>query len=228
MNNKILFGNNVGYKITNYLTKKKIIDYLFKNIEIYKLKNNFINSEDDLLTIKNDSYVIFPNIVGDDYLFVCTKINQYYFVVLIEKKTLTNLENINYNSLNIISIRIRLKLDTYKGTIADGRLVNLGGCCAFIINKVYQLYGEDMEKYSINKVHELTEKLINDSYIIDSHMNTILFKLNKIYNLDEIDFLINNKMPNSKFNFSNIEFVSPNESKTYRYFYTNQDIEIKE
>ena len=53
------------------------------------------------------------------------------------------------NFSNIISIRIRLKLDTYKGTIADGRLVNLGGCCAFIINKVYKLYGEDMEKYSI-------------------------------------------------------------------------------
>ena len=55
-------------------------------------------------------------------------------------------------------------------------------------------------------------------------MNTILFKLNKIYNFDEINILINDKIPNSKFKFSNIDFVSPDESKTYRYFYTNQDI----
>ena len=53
MSTKILFGNNVGYKINNYLTKKKIIDYLQKNIDSFSLKNNLILSKDNLTEIHN-------------------------------------------------------------------------------------------------------------------------------------------------------------------------------
>ena len=58
-------------------------------------------------------------------------------------------------------------------------------------------------------------------------MNTILFKLNRIYELNEMDTLINEKIPNSKFKFSSLDFISNDCSKTFRYFYTNQDYDLK-
>lgn len=227
MSSKILFGNSVGYKINNYLTKKKIIDYLQNNVDVFRLENNLILNEDDLLKIKNEEYVIIPNIVGEDYIFIAIKINESYFVVLIEKKTLNDFKNINYNNLNIIYIQIRLKIDTYKGTIFDGRIVNLGGCCAFIINKIYMLNGNNLINKKIDEVYKLAEDFISESYVIDPNMNTILFKLNKIYELSEINMLVNEKIPNSKFEFSSIDFIDCFGNKTFRYYYTNQDYDNK-
>jgi len=228
MSNKILFGNNVGYKINNYLLKKKIINYLDSNVDKFKLTENLILQEDDLLTIKNSSYVAIPNIVGEDYIFVSVKLQDIFYVILIEKKTLKNMENINYNDLNMISIRIRLTSDVYKGTIFDGRIINFGGCSGFIINKIYKLYGKDIQDNSIYETYKDIEKFIEESYIIDSNMNSILFKLNRIYELNELDKLINEKIPNSKFEFSSIDFIAEDLSKTYRYYYTNQDLQLKE
>lgn len=227
MSSKVLFGNSVGYKIDNYLVKKKIIDYIEKSVDIYRFYDNSILIEDDLLKIKNDKYVIIPNIVGDDYIFVAIKINESYFVVLIEKKTLNNFKNINYNNLNIIYIQIRLKKETYKGTIFDGRIINLGGCCAFLISKIHMLNGNYLKDKKIYETHKLAENFISDSYVIDPNMNTILFKLNKIYELNEIDMLINEKMLNSKYKFSSLDFIDTYCDKTYRYYYTNQDYDLK-
>ena len=228
MTDLILFGNNVGYKINNYFVKQKIISYLTKNVDSYKLVNNIIKNEDDLIKIQNDKYSIMPNIVGDDYIFIATKIKENYFLVLIEKKTLSDLNNINYNKLNIIKIKIRFDIKTYNGTIFDGRVVNLGGCITFIINKCYKLYGEDMEKYKIKECHDFLHKFISKSYIIDTNMNTIFFKQNKIFDLNMLEEMININIKNSRFNFSSIDFISPCSSKTYRYYYNNQDIQCKE
>jgi len=228
MSNKIIFGNNVGYKINNYILKKQIIKYLESNIDSFKLCDNTIIEEENLLTIKNDSYVVIPNIVGDDYIFIAVKLQDIFYVILIEKKTLQNMKNINYNELNMISIRIRLSIDVYKGTIFDGRIVNLGGCSAFIINKIYKINGDDMIDNTIYETYKLAENFIDESYIIDSNMNSILFKLNKIYELNELDKLVNEKIPNSKFKFSSIDFIASDVSKTFRHYYTNQDYETKQ
>ena len=138
------------------------------------------------------------------------------------------MQNINYNELNMISIRIRLSSEVYNGTIFDGRIVNLGGCSGFIINKIYKLYGNDTQNNTIYETYQDMEKFIEESYIVDSNMNSILFKLNRIYELDELDKLINEKIPNSKFKFSSIDFIASDLSRTFRYYYSNQDIEIKE
>ena len=54
MSEKILFGNNVGYKITNYVIKKQIIDYLLNNVDQFKLISNNITEENKMLDIKNN------------------------------------------------------------------------------------------------------------------------------------------------------------------------------
>ena len=222
MSNKILFGNNVGYIVNNFLIKKKIINFLLRNVNNFNLNKSYISSEDDLLEIKNNNYKVFPNIVGDEFIFISVKLNNKYFVILVDKKTL-NLEKINYNDLRVISVRIRLKECTYKGTIFDGRIVNVGGCCIFIINNIFMINGKNLENDSFNVKFKLTEDFINESYIIDSNMNTILFKLNKTFDVNDLNFLINDKIENSKFKFSSIDFIKEN-SKVYRYYLNNVDL----
>ena len=219
--NKINFGNNIGYTIDNYINKKNIINYLFENIDIYKLNNYIIKNNDDLLFIHNNNYYLVENIYGDDYIFITKKIKDIYYVVLIEKKTI-NFEHLNYNDLNIISIKIRLKLECYNGCIFDGRIVNLGGCYSFIINKVYKLYGENMVNIKIDDIFKKCEQFINDSYIIDSHMNIINFKLCKLHDINNFKILYEKKK-----NISSFDFINENYQKTYRYYLNNIDNDLK-
>ena len=117
MSNIIRFGNNVGYKTNNRNIKNEIITYLSCSIDSYKLDYNIIESENDLINIKNNESILLPNIVGDDYIFVAKKIRETFFLVFIEKKTL-NLNDLNYNDLNIINAKIRVKKDVYNGKVS--------------------------------------------------------------------------------------------------------------
>ena len=215
MTNAISFGNNIGYKIVDFNTKKKLLDYLFKTVDIYKLNLKRIEDEKDLLNIKNSSYYIYPNIIGKDYIFLKKKIKNIYYAVLIDKDNLNNNVNINYNSVTIIGLKIRMSLKSYKGTILEGRLVNLGGRSVFIINDDYQLYGKDIETFDINK-SQLSE-FINNSVIIDHHMNIIDFKINKIYDISSIDHVVNEKIKNSRHNITSIVFIPNNDNVKYTY-----------
>ena len=116
MSDIIRFGNNVGYKTNNRSIKDEIVSYLSKSVDSYKLDYNIIESENDLINIKNNESLLLPNIVGDDYIFVAKKIREIFFLAFIEKKTL-DLNNLNYNDLNIINAKIRVKKNVYNGTI---------------------------------------------------------------------------------------------------------------
>lgn len=222
MSKKIEIGSNIGYEIIKYDIKSKIFNYFVKNVSKDKINNNLIKTEIDLNNLIDNSYYILPNIVGVDYIFLCKKLNEKYYVVLIEKNSF-DLNNINFNKINIISLKIRLNLKCYDGTIFDGRLVNLGGSNVFIINKVLMLNGDKLNNFDIENIYERTNDFIDNSYIIDSNMNSVLFKLNRLYKLYEFEDLINIRLKNSKYKFSSIDFIKNNFSDSYRLYFSNQD-----
>lgn len=222
MSNKIIVGSSVGYEISKYDVKSKIFNYLINNVKNYKLNNNFIKSKGNLDELLDEEYKILPNIVGEDYIFLCKRLNDKYYVVLIEKNSL-DLDNINFNKINIISLKIRLNCKCYDGTIFDGRLVNLGGVNVYIINKVFMLYGNELDGLSLDDKFDKVNEFIDNSCIIDSNMNSILFKLNRLYNINEFGDLVSNKLVSSKYKFSSLDFVKSDFSKSYRLYFSNQD-----
>ena len=222
MSKKIVIGSNVGYEILKYDIKSKIFNYLVNNVSSNKLYNNLIKNDNNLNEILDNGYSILPNIVGEDYIFICKKLNDKYYVVLIEKNSF-DLNNINFNKINIISLKIRLNLRSYDGTIFEGRLVNLGGSNVFIINKVFMLNGDGLNNLNMDDIYERTNNFIDNSYIIDTNMNSILFKLNRLYELSEFDDLLSNRLVNSKYKFSNIDFIKSDFENTYRLYFSNQD-----
>ena len=224
MSEKIQFGNNVGYRINNYILKKKILEYLLNNIDQFKLKVNKVTEESNLLDIKNNNFLFCPNIVGDDYIFISIKLKDSYHACLIETKTI---DFNNYNKINIISVKIRLKFDAYKGCIFEGRIINLGGCCAFVVSKPHMLYGKMFEGNDLKEDLNHVNKFIKESYIIDSNMNTILFKIAQILDIYELELFISDTMQSSKFKFSSIDFINNDLTRTYRYYFTGQDMDDK-
>ena len=107
------------------------------------------------------------------FTFICKKFKDKYYVCLIEKKTI---DFKNFNKINIISVKIRLKIKSYEGCIFDGRIVNLGGCCAYLITKPFMVYGKLIERNFKNSL-ECLKEFVNESYIVDPNMNSILFKI---------------------------------------------------
>ena len=207
MTEKLEFGNNVGYKINDYVIKKKIIDFLLNNVEEFNFNYQVINDESHLIKLKNVKYYVTPNIAGENYLFVCKKINNIYYNVIIKKKSLGNLQNINYNNIIMISIKVRMSSKTYQGTILDGKIVNLGGCSVFTINDAFMLYGEDLIDYDIKKRHSSVNTFLDKSYIIDNNMSVIDFRLNKLNEIDDINDLAYNRMKKSVYNFDSLVFL---------------------
>lgn len=228
MTEKLEFGNNVGYKINDYLTKKKILDFLLNNVEEYNFNYQVINNESHLMKLKNLQYFVTPNIAGDNYLFVCKKINNIYYNVIIKKKTLGNLENINYNNIIMLSLKVRMSTSTYNGTIFDGKIVNLGGCSVFIINDAYMLYGQDLLEDNLDKRHEKVNKFLDESYIIDNNMNVVDFRLNKLNDISDIKDLVYNRMDKSVYNFDSIAFLPKVKDQKYIFYFNNKHSYIME
>jgi hypothetical protein len=222
MIDKIVFGNNVGYKINDYLIKKKILDYLLDNVEPYNFIYTKISEENHLMKIKNTQYFVCPNIIGENYIFISKKINSIFYSVIINKKNIMDIKNINYNDVIIISLKIRLCEKTYDGTILDGKIINVGGCSVFLINDGYQIYGKDIIDENIHNKFKKINDFLDNSYIIDNNMNVIDFRLNKLNEINDIKDLIYNRMKKSIYIFDSIIFIPKNKNTKYIYYLNNK------
>jgi hypothetical protein len=223
MINKIDFGNNVGYKINDYAIKKKILDYLLNSVEIYNFEYEQISNEKQLISLRNEKYYVSPNIEGIEYIFLSKKINNMYYSVIIDKNSIGNVKNINYNDVIMISLKIRLCEKTYNGTIFDGKIVNLGGCSVFLINDGYRLYGSDIIEVNVNSKYDQINSFLDQSYIIDNNMNVIDFRLNKLNKISEIKDLVYNRMKKSTYTFDSIIFIPESKNKKYIYNLSNNN-----
>ena len=50
MTEKLEFGNNVGYKINDYVIKKKIIDFLLNNVEEFNFNYRYVDIRNSLFS----------------------------------------------------------------------------------------------------------------------------------------------------------------------------------
>ena len=71
MSSKILFGNSVGYKINNYLIKKKIIDYLQDNVDVFRFNDNYYSYKNQIYRPSFDMFK--GNLLGAFALFYSNK-----------------------------------------------------------------------------------------------------------------------------------------------------------
>ena len=142
---KINFGNGVSYIIDEFKIKQLIINYIFNNISVINLYPVIIKDEQHLLHLKNNLHYAIPNIIGDTYILIFIDINDISYCVLIDKTTFDyKKNNINYNKLKIISIKLRVTPESYLGTIFDGKIIVSKGITTFLINDAYIINGKNL------------------------------------------------------------------------------------
>ena len=182
---------------SNSITKL-LVDYIYKKINISKFNYKILSSEDDLSNFKDiNNYYVSANFSGFNHLMVFCKIKDENYCYMVDRKTLKyNQEHIKYHEINIMKVKCELENSIYNGTIIDGTYVknekkrqNI-----FIINDIYMFRGETLENDKIQL------KLKNIELYLDHHMKSsdIIFTINKLYEIKNIDKLINDDIPKTK------------------------------
>jgi hypothetical protein len=196
--------NNMMDTSVDLETKRQVLEYVYRAIDLGQYKYYLLKYECELSQLKEKSAYVSPNYNGLNSLLVFIKIKNRYLSYIIDRKTLTyNINQIDYNTVKIIPIQYRLEESIYNGSIFDGVLLynNIDGLKHFVINDVYYLKGKRLvdDKLS-NKMFNISAYL--DTITDDKRTNNIVFIVNKLYELNTINQLINVYIPKSKYNKS--------------------------
>jgi len=228
------FTQNKDYQSTRPLNdstysdaiKNRIMDYVFRSIELSRFKFKLIEFEHDLPLLKERKFFVSPNFNGIHSLLVFIKLQDEYYSCIIDRRTLNYDRNrIEIDKVKMIPIQVRLDKSIYDGTIIDGVLLynNINGMKNFVINDIYFFRG-------INICDErMDNKMINFSTFINAYFkqddvtNNINFIQNKLYILQDIQQLVNVYIPKSKYNNSikGLSFYSEYSGTKLIYLYNN-------
>ena len=224
---KIKFGNKSGYIIDEFKIKLMLVNFLFNSIKIenFFLKN--IETEEDLLYLKNNKHFVIPNLEGDEYYIIVKEFKDIHLCVLLNKKYLTpDLNKINYNKVQIISLKTRIKKESYKGTIIEGKLISKEGNLLFLSTDVHMLNGEEKNNLTIIEKYNLLDVYIENNIFMDSKMNNINIKVSPLYEYDKLKFLVNEKIKKSNYIINGIIFIPKKDG--IRYIFKEYDNEENE
>jgi hypothetical protein len=200
--------NNYDRINDNKELKQQLIRYIYNNIELSKYKYKIIEYETELSIINGNKYYVSPNYNGISSLLVFTKQQGKYYSFIVDKRSLNyNFSQLDYDTIKIIPIDVKLDESIYNGTIIDGVLLynnnnnnnNNNNIKNFVINDIYTLRGQNISGDKINY------KMINISQYLkaffknEPHLNNVYFLVNTLYELNEIDKLVNSYIPKSKY-----------------------------
>ena len=188
------------------IVKQQLLNFVYNSIELYNYKYKLMEYEEDLSLLKEKKWYLSANYNGITGLLIFTKIKDKYYSVIIDRKTLAyNISKININDVKIIPITVRLDESIYNGTIIDGILLNNDTLSNgariknFLINDIFMFRGQDLVNEKINNkilnVNTYLSSIKNDDDVI----NSISLIPNKLFNISEIQQLVNVFIPKSVF-----------------------------
>jgi hypothetical protein len=187
--------NYTNEYITNPSIKFKLIKYIFNNIKLSDYDYKVIDHLGQLKPLNDRKFYIMPNFNGNPCLLIFNKIDNKYYSYIVHRQTLKyNVKEIKMDDVKIYPIDIRLSKDLYNGTIFDGTLLNSSSTKkkTFVINDTYLLKGKNITKQNVKDKKLNIDCYFEINYKEDSLLNTIDLLSNSIYNLDELENLVNN------------------------------------
>lgn len=194
MSKKIKFGSDLGYLITDMTLKQNMINYLYSSLNLSKYRFTMLNSINGLDHLRDNEHYVMPNFKGFNYLLIFTKLNGSKYCVALDRRKLSYHKNqVDLKLVFMIKLNISTSEQMYEGTIFDGKIVETSNKHIFLIQDCFYLMGKSMLDI------ELKEKIINlDTIIKTSFSNACVnftFKLNKIYEYNELEELIKTVIP---------------------------------
>ncbi len=172
---------------------KEKINYIYKFLDLKQYNYDMLNSQQQLNLLDNMTHLS-VNFAGTRCFLIFNKLSDNkYYSYLINRKTLTYNNITNYNDIEIINISISLNINTYNGSIFDGIYIKGKSINTFVITDVFYLDGEKQTTPIFNKLNDLSNYL-SKSYKKGITSNNIELTINKLYNITNINDVINKEM----------------------------------
>ena len=187
-------GNSEATIINDLSIKNKIIDYLFNSLEMSKYRFNMLDNLQKLNFLKDNIHYVSPNFKGFNYFLIFTKINNINQCFVIDKKKLSYHRNkVNAKFINIYRIKIKTSLSLYNGTIFDSKLIRKKGKYIMLIKDCYIMMGNKVLTMEMSDKMKYINSIINNQFT--NSCKNFLIKVNRLYNYEDIEHIINNVIP---------------------------------
>ena len=217
-----------GYTQNDLYIKQQLVNYIYSTVELSLYNYKIIEYDDEMNLLSGNKYYVSANYSGSNCLLVFIKVREKYLSYLVDRKTLNYNKNlINYDNIKIIQINIRLDESIYKGTIFNGIFVQSQKSRTFIITDAYQLRGQNMCNDKIQYKIKNIVAYLKANMKEDNNINNLKLSVNKLYNIEETETLINEIIPQQKqLIIKGIAFY-PEISGTRLIFMFNNDIKTE-
>jgi hypothetical protein len=182
--------------------KNNVVDFLYSKIDLSKYRYNILNHVDKLKFLQENIHFVSPNYNGFNYLIIFMKLNNENVCIAIDRKKLSYHKNqLDMNNLQILKLDMKTNDTLYNGTIFDGKLVNNNNNnnnnninnnnkYFFLIQDCFYMMGNKLLNMNMKDKMTHLNSVINNNFN-DNYSKNIIFKINKLYNYDDIESLVN-------------------------------------
>jgi hypothetical protein len=180
--------------------KSTVVDFLYSKIDLSKYRYNILNHVDKLKFLQENIHFVSPNYNGFNYLIIFMKLNNENVCIAIDRKKLSYHKNqLDMNNLQILKLDMKTNDTLYNGTIFDGKLINNNNKYIFLIQDCFYMMGNKLLNMNMKDKMTHLNSVINNNFINsvinnnfkDNYSKNIIFKINKLYNYDDIETLVN-------------------------------------
>lgn len=198
MGKKITIGNSDGILLDNEVeVKNKIIDYLYNTINLSKLRYGMLDNIQKLKFLQENEHYVTPNYKGLNYFLIFTNIMGKPHAILINRKKLSyHRQQVDMKTVYIIKLFINTNPNMFLGTIFDGKIIQKDNKSYFLIQDCFCMMGKRILDMDMNKKILYLNDIISSSLSDNNVCNNFNFKLNKVYNYNQIPELIETIIPN--------------------------------
>lgn len=217
--------NDNNYNNENSL-KHNLINWIYSTVNISSFKYEIIQYDTDLPQLLNQKFYVSANFSGTNCLLIFTKIKDKVYAYLVERKTLSYVvSKVNIANVKLTCVNIKLDLSIYDGSIFDGIFVTTKTEKLFIITDVYYFKGIDYSKTRLDMKLLTIFSYLEANYDGNNKNNSIVLSVNKLFNLDDTETLINKTIPKLKLSVRGICFY-PEISGTKLIYIFNKDGDV--
>jgi len=189
---KVILGNVDGYILDGEI-KQKAIDYLYSNLDLSKHRYIMLNTIQKLKFLQDNEHYVSPNFRGYNYLVLMFTLNDKYYCVAIDRKKLSyHKDQLDMKTIQIIQVQMKVSETIFRGTIFDGKLIQINNEYIFLIQDCFYLMGKKMLEIEMSQKIANLDIILNTYFKKEVYCPNFEFKLNKLYKYDELENLINN------------------------------------
>ena len=211
--------------------KNSIINIIYSNINTFNLKYQIINNISSLEIIKKNNYLVTPHINGTHSLLIIVELYKQKYQCIINKKDIKYYKNqINISAIKIYNFWTKSivpeLMNLYNLTILDGRFIIVDDTLNYLLFNVHVLNGNSLHTLTIQNKFKIIDNILT---MLNKNLFTqFIIKIITIYSLQELEFMIFDKIKNSRLKINGLIFLPEKNEKSYIYINDNEFNLLKE